>query len=75
MSLASVYATEILAKDAELQGLEARVPPSWSGTSGSGLVASVTRAGGLLLNREATLTSEEALSIRDWLTQTYDVPA
>jgi hypothetical protein len=35
------------------------------------LTAEVTRDGGLYLNREATLSSDEALALGQWITQTF----
>lgn len=68
MSLASAWAAQVAVADEEMRNVEGAAPPS---CAASNLSATVTRAGGLYLNREATLTADEALALGQWIMVTF----
>lgn len=68
MSLASVWAADIAAKDATVATSEAAIPPQ---CDVGGMRASVTRDGGLHLNKEALLTPADAIALGNWIVETF----
>ena len=68
MSLASDYAGNIATQDEKIRAAEALVPP---GCTLIGLSATVSRDGGLDLDRKTTLSPEDALRLGQWIVATF----
>jgi hypothetical protein len=68
MSLASTWAAAVAARETEAAATQAQEPPMWSGTNFS---ATVSRNGGVTLDKAVTLTPTEALDLGQWLIATF----
>lgn len=69
MSRASDYAAAVDVAESGMDQATLSAPPPW--TSSSGLTASVTPEGELLLDRTVTLPHDEAVSLCTWLQATF----
>lgn len=68
MSLASTWAASVAAMDAQMLAIEGQEPPMWNGTN---FTSTVSRDGGVTLDKAVTLTSAEALALGQWLIATF----
>ena len=68
MSLASDWAAAVATEDTKVRNAEAQRPPD---CVVGALSATVTRDGGLYLNKEATLSAAEALTLGQWIIATF----
>lgn len=68
MSIARVYADSVAAEKAKVATAESACPAP---CALKGMIASVTQDGGAYLNKEATLSADEALALGQWLVATF----